>query len=141
MFKKILWATDGSEAADHALRYVEALAKEDGASVQVLHVVEFLTGGKGAVPLNADQPETQAKLEQQVAQLNSGGVDAKLEVVHGHQRIAAHAIAEAAQENGADVIVVGTRGHTRLGTLITGSVTQRVLQLASCPVLAVPDHD
>jgi nucleotide-binding universal stress UspA family protein len=39
---------------------------------------------------------------------------------------------------GADVVVVGTRGHTAIGGLLLGSVTQRLLHVAPCPVLAVP---
>ena len=51
---------------------------------------------------------------------------------------AAHTIAEEAKEAGADLIVVGTRGHTALAGLLLGSVTQRLLHIAPCPVLAVP---
>lgn len=141
MFKKILWATDGSEAADKALPYVKTLAKEGGASVDVVHVIEHLLGPRaGGDPLNVDEPEVRARLEQQVAELSSEGVQAELKVVEGHQRIAAHAIADAAKESGADVIVVGTRGHTAVGSLVLGSVTQRLLHIAPCAVLAVPDH-
>lgn len=51
---------------------------------------------------------------------------------------AAHSIAEAAEGAQADVIVVGTRGQTPLGGLLLGSVTQRLLHIAPCPVLVVP---
>jgi nucleotide-binding universal stress UspA family protein len=59
-------------------------------------------------------------------------------LVSCHSGVAAHAIAEAAEKDGADLIVVGTRGHSALGGLLRGSVTQRLLHLAPCPVLAVP---
>lgn len=47
-------------------------------------------------------------------------------------------IAERARELGADAIVVGTRGHGPVAGLLLGSVTQRLLHIAECPVLAVP---
>ena len=141
MFKKIVWATDGSDAADKALLYVEGLAKQDSASVEVVHVVEYLVGGHLVEPLQVDEPELQQKFEQQVEQLKSAGIDAQLKVVPGLQRVAAHAIAETAQEDGADLIVVGTHGHSALGSLMLGSVTQRLLHIAHCPVFAVPVHD
>ena len=138
MFNKIIWATDGSDSADKALPVVQRLASEGGASVEVVHVVEHLVGpGAGGEPLHADEPEIKAKLEKQVEGL---GGNATLNVVAGRQRIAAHAIAEAAKEAGADLIVVGTRGHTAVGSLVLGSVTQRLLHIAPCAVLAVPDH-
>ena len=48
-------------------------------------------------------------------------------------------IADAAREVDADVIVVGTRGHAPIAGLLLGSVTQRLLHIAPCPVLSVPD--
>jgi nucleotide-binding universal stress UspA family protein len=50
----------------------------------------------------------------------------------------AHSIAEIAAKADADLIVVGTRGHSAVGGLLVGSVTQRLLQIADQPVLAVP---
>jgi nucleotide-binding universal stress UspA family protein len=51
----------------------------------------------------------------------------------------AHVIADAAAKESADVIVTGTRGHTALAGVFLGSVAQRLLHLAGCPVLVVPD--
>jgi nucleotide-binding universal stress UspA family protein len=47
-------------------------------------------------------------------------------------------IVDVAREVDADLIIVGTRGHTPMVELLLGSVTQRLLHIATCPVLAVP---
>ena len=78
-----------------------------------------------------------AKIKRQVAELADGGVKAAVQMVTARAGGAAHAIADVARHEGADVIVVGTRGHTVLSGLLLGSVTQRLLHIAPCPVLAV----
>jgi nucleotide-binding universal stress UspA family protein len=50
-------------------------------------------------------------------------------------------IADAAADAGADLIVAGARGHTKLPGFVLGSVTHRLLQIATCPVLTVPPAD
>ena len=97
MFKKILWATDGTERADLALPYVERLGKEGDASIEALHVVEYLVGGKSAEPAFADEPELKQRLERQVEQLKAAGIDARLHIVSGVNRNPAFAIADEAK--------------------------------------------
>jgi nucleotide-binding universal stress UspA family protein len=138
MFNTIVWATDGSQAADEALPYVKTLAGT-GASVVVVHAVEsFVTGYSAGLPEFGDEDELKAKIERQVEQLRSEGVSADTTILHAHAMRPAHLIAEAARDAGADVVVVGTRGHTPLGGLLLGGVTQRLLHTAPCPVFAVP---
>ncbi len=140
MFKKIIWATDGSESADRAFDVVKSLAAQDGATLLVVHSVEELAGpgGRGAVTENADEDERQVKIDAQAKDLAAQGVNASVKVVQGGVSGAAHTLARVAEEEGADLIVVGTRGHTALAGLLLGSVTQRLLHIAPCPVLVVP---
>jgi nucleotide-binding universal stress UspA family protein len=138
MFKTVVWATDGSEAADLALPFVKSLATEGGAAIVVVHVEETFVGRAGGYPVRADAPDIVAKIESQVEELSGAGVNARRLMLSGHAGGAAHRIAEAAQEVGADLIVVGTRGHTAFAGLLLGSVTQRLLHVAPCPVLAIP---
>jgi nucleotide-binding universal stress UspA family protein len=138
MFKTIVWATDGSDNSDRALPYVKELAEAKGAKVVVAHCRELLTGRAAGVPVLADEPELLVKIRRQVKELQAVGIDAELEVVTASGTGAAHVVAEIAAEAGADVIIVGTRGQSALVGLLVGSVTQRLLHLAHCPVLAVP---
>jgi nucleotide-binding universal stress UspA family protein len=140
MFNKILWATDGSEPADWALPYVRGLALEHNASVVLVHVEQISVGvAAGAYPLYAAEEEIKAKITKQATGLVEAGIEATVKFGRCTTTSeAAHAIAEAAEAVRADLIVVGTRGHTALGGLLLGSVTQRLLHIAHCPVLAVP---
>jgi nucleotide-binding universal stress UspA family protein len=140
MFKRVVWATDGSDDADRALPQAKAFAAEGGGTLLVVHCEEMTLPGKGggSFPRNANEDELQEKIERQVADLSNEGVPASLHLVKSQVGGAAHAIAEVATEEQADVIVVGTRGHTVLGGLLVGSVAQRILHIAPCPVLVVP---
>jgi nucleotide-binding universal stress UspA family protein len=143
MYKKVMWATDGSEAADRAMEHAKALALEGGGSVTVVYCTEYTLPGKGggSYPIHANDAEMQQKIERQVAALSTNGTTATLERTRSKVGGAAHAIAELAVQDHADVIVVGTRGRTPLAGLLLGGVTQRLVHIAPCPVLAVPpDH-
>ena len=81
MFKTIVWANDGSESAEKALPLVKALAKEGGATVTIVHVVERVEGiGAVGIPHRADEPEVQAQLQKLAAALTEEGINATLEV-------------------------------------------------------------
>jgi nucleotide-binding universal stress UspA family protein len=142
MFKKVVWATDGSDAADQALPVARTLAADGGGELLVVHCVELTVPGKaaGIYPIHADEGDLKAKIERQVAELAAGGVPARLQTTGATVGRAAQAIADATREQQGEVIVVGTRGHTALGGLLLGSVTQRLLHLGGCPVLAVPTN-
>ena len=143
MYKKVIWATDGSEAADRALPQAKMIASESGAPLVVVYCEEFTMPGKGggSLPVHANEQELQAKIARQVAELSSDGVKATLESTRSQGGGAAHSIADIAEREHADLIVIGTRGHTPLAGLLLGSVTQRLLHIAPCPVLAVPARD
>jgi nucleotide-binding universal stress UspA family protein len=140
MFKKILWATDGSEAADLALPVVKELAAIDGGQVVVFHSDVRMVGPHSyGYPAHVNESELKEKIRQQAEDLGDAGIDAAVDIVATNTiGGAAHDIADAAARHEADVILVGSRGHTPIAGLLLGSVTQRLLHLASCPVMVVP---
>jgi nucleotide-binding universal stress UspA family protein len=137
MFKTIIWATDGSAAANAALPYAKALL-EPGGKLIVVHTNEVFVGRAGGYPVLADETELEDRIRHQVDELLLEGVDASFKLVTGMYADPAHTIADLAREVGADSIVVGTRGHSTIAGLLVGSVTHRLLHIAPCPVLAVP---
>ncbi|HEY2372118.1 MAG TPA: universal stress protein [Gaiellaceae bacterium] len=141
MFKTILWATDGSANADRALPVAKELAETKGGKLVVAHCRELLPGRAAGAPVNADEDELLAKIRKQAAELESAGIDIRVEVVTSTGTNAARVTADLAREHEADVIVIGTRGHSPLVGALLGSVTQRLLHIAPCPVLAVPSGE
>jgi nucleotide-binding universal stress UspA family protein len=139
MFTNIMWATDGSENADRALEYASEIVRGENAELHVAHVVEKIVGGRVAGQnARLDEPTIEAKIESQAATVAQTGIKTTL---HRHVGPAAHIgkqLAQVARDSGADLIVVGTRGHSPLAELMLGGVTQQLLHVASCPVLAVP---
>lgn len=140
MFKKVVWATDGSEAADQALTFARTLAAEGDGQLVVVHCNELTLPGKagGRFSRFANEDELKAKIRRQASDLERDGVPTTFKAATANVGEAPHVIADAAREEHADVIVVGTRGHTALAGLLLGSVVQRLLHITAVPVLAVP---
>ena len=137
MFGTIVLALDGSQSSDRALEYAAALAGQHGSTVHAVHVVEIMAG-RGGGPVHLDADELKEKVRRQVAELGERGVTADIEFHSVMTGGPAHVVADVARRVDADVIVTGTRGHTALAGMLLGSVTQRLLHLASCPVLVIP---
>jgi nucleotide-binding universal stress UspA family protein len=138
MFNVILVATDGSEAGDRAMSVARELAVEQGARLLVVHVDEMVIH-EGA-RLQEARKAIHRKIRDQVSRLQGDGLDAQFELLHMTITSPAHAIADAAAGM-ADLIVVGNVGSGPLKGLLLGSVAHRMLQIAPCPVLVVPNED
>ena len=139
MFKSIVWANDGSEVAQQALPLVKQLAQEGGRTITIVHVVERVEGSGGVGPTRrVDEPQVQRQLEQLTAELEKEGFAASLYISADVGARPAHEISETARRQQADLIVVGSQGHTMISGLLLGSVAYRLLHLAPCPVLVVP---
>ncbi len=139
MFTTIVWATDGSENAARALPYAQALATGEGAMLVAVHIVQETadTNAERSSVAEGGTQDARESLRRLVDELSQDGLNAILKLVDLVGPQPAQGIADIAAEVGADVIVIGTRGHSAIGGLI-GSVTQRLIQIAPCPVLSVP---
>ncbi len=138
MSSKIVVGVDGSDWSDRALAAAAEIAKRDGASLVLCHVVERIAAKGDMAPLHADEPELKEAIEKRAAELREEGIDAEVRMEAIILGGPARSIADVAEEVGADLVVVGTRGRSALGGAILGSVTQKLLHLVSCPVLCVP---
>jgi nucleotide-binding universal stress UspA family protein len=141
MFETIIWATDGSDTADRALPYAKALADGPGHRLIAVHCKETYSGRGGGWPVLADEDEIQDKIRRQVAEADDESLDVSLRIITAAAPGAPHKIADLARELDADAIVVGTRGHSPAAGVLLGSLTQRLLHIAPCPVVAVPPSD
>jgi nucleotide-binding universal stress UspA family protein len=138
MFETIVLAVDGSQPSDRAVDYAGRLAKESGSRIVAVHVKEIMAG-RAAGPVHVDEDEILGRVRGQIKQFNDDGIKAELQVTTSMTGGPAHIIADAAEKESADIIVTGTRGHTALAGAFLGSVAQRLLHVAPCPVLVVPD--
>ena len=139
----ILHPTDFSLASRPAFARAIAEARADGAELLLVHVLSPVT------PFVVDEyipPQTyaevqrsmeaygQKQLDKLVAKAKAAGVRVRALLLEG---TTAEAIVRIARSKRADVIVIGTHGRTGLGRLLMGSVAQRVVGTAPCPVLTV----
>ena len=142
-FKTILVATDFSQTSEHALEYARALATSFGGTLHLLHVVPDpviasawseayaydLTGLGERLRLDAER-----QLAEKVQTIRD--VVVTTEALVGRP---AAIIGLTAAERGADLIVMGTHGRSGVTHFIMGSVAERVVRSAPCPVLTVRD--
>jgi nucleotide-binding universal stress UspA family protein len=141
MIQKILFATDFSDGSKPALAHAELLALATHAELLVLHVREefpFVSAdGVGYVPHELDVQQgaaVAALLDEQTAELQKRGVSCRGLSVLGSPHLR---IANVAEQEQVDMIVIGTHGRNVLGRVLLGSVAERVSRTANVPVLVV----
>lgn len=144
--KKILCPIDFSDSSRAALDYGLSLAKQLGGEVRLVHVYSnpaYVMPMEGYMGPTADllsdlRKQLETQLQQWREEATQGGVQVDTELCEGvpYQRIV-----DIAKDWPADLIVIGTHGRTGLSHLLLGSVAERVVRLAGCPVLTVRHGD
>lgn len=143
--KTILVPTDFGEASDCAVEYALELAKALGSEIVLLHAFEIPAVGfpDGALIATAEMTNrvlegAQVGLDRQVAQYEGRGVAMRSVIKQGD---AWRSVVGTAEELGADLIVMGTHGRKGLPRALLGSVAEKVVRTAHCPVLTIHKGD
>ncbi len=141
--KRILVPVDFSECSRKGLQYALAFARQFQAEVSLLHVVpDVIAEPRFSVPApdlqHALLEEGRRELDEEIQAHAPQASGLKPLVRKG---VPFQEIVQAAEELGADLIVVGTHGRTGLKHVLLGSTAERVVRHASCPVLVVREHE
>jgi nucleotide-binding universal stress UspA family protein len=135
----ILVPTDFSEYADYALDYAIELAKTLQARLTVLYVFHLSSLALGEAPpavladtLEAMETHAQHQTQMALARVQEAGLQGDSAIVEG---IPFQMIIDTAESQDIDLIVMGTHGRTGLTHALMGSVAEKVVRLAPCPVL------
>lgn len=137
MFAKILVAIDDFNLSQDTLNVVKGIATEGVTEVHALHCrVRELSGYSWYARENRKQAAFQA--EAAVFDLRMAGLAAGADVRFAIVDRVAEAILDEAKEFGADLIVLGSPRRREFTARMFGSITQRVIQRAACPVLVAP---
>ena len=134
--KKILFPTDFSTCSDAGLKYATSLARDMGATLLIVHVEEPpIAYGGGEFYYGMPDPDDVA-LREMLSQVKPGddAVPCERRLIVGDP---AEAIVDLAEDEGVDMIVMGTHGRTGVRRLLMGSIAERIVRTASCPVLTI----
>lgn len=142
LFSKILVAYDGSKASNKALdRAIEVAKASPDTQLNIIHAFDFprVFIGEGLAPLpasvNKDYYDLAVQLTEDVkSRVSDKGVQAQVEMIQGSP---AAVILDYAEEKGADVIFIGSRGLGGIREFVLGSVSHNVVQHAKIPVLII----
>ena len=142
--RQIMVATDGSSGADRAVDFAAELAKTTGCALSIVTIGGNLSGEELRQLAHIAGDTIGDTLDSLSAQILAHARDRARQVgvseIHTHPGWgdAATAIIDAAKREHADAIVIGRRGRGQLAGLLLGSVSQKLVSLAACPVIVVP---
>ncbi len=139
--RRIVCPTDFSVTARRAVDYAAEMARSFGAELVLLHVIPELNyplrsfGMASSFPHLREELHTRAKESlEQLASAIPGGLTIRTELRDGESH---EQILECAKTEQADLIVIGTHGHTGIKHALLGSTAEKIVRLSTCPVLTV----
>jgi universal stress protein A len=133
-FDKIVCPVDFDQNSLLALRLATELAQERGATLYLLHVVAVPPGPEVALPFGKMETAARTRLEKLAREKIGGKADYEIDVLMGDPGVE---ILQLARRLRADLIVMATHGRRGLRHIVLGSVAERVVREAPCPVLTV----
>ena len=142
--KKILYPTDFSKHSLAALPYARDMAEKFSADLHVLHVVDsayqyWMAGGEDTAPVVMSENELTESAQQQMddfieKNLSDYKEQITVKLIPGKPFLE---IIHYARDQGIDMIVIATHGYGALTSMLIGSVTEKVLRKAPCPVMTI----
>lgn len=137
--QRVMLATDLATVSDRAADEAIELAVGHGAELLVLSVIDpgglRLPGGRFLRRIDEERSRVVAGAQAIVARAQQAGIRATFLVWEGDP---VNSIVSASSSERSDVIVLGSHGRGRVGRLVLGSISTRVVELADCEVLVVP---
>jgi nucleotide-binding universal stress UspA family protein len=143
--KKVLCPIDHSDCSKEALKYAVSLAMKDEAKLLLLHVIDMRSFSEGLDAMSKPLPDEETLEQLRVKLLDCipeeirDDMDVEAIVTQG---IPFAEIISVAKEKEIDMIVIGSHGRTGISHMMLGSVSEKVIRKAPCPVLTVrqPGH-
>jgi universal stress protein A len=143
--KNILCPIDHSDCSKEALKYAVSFAMKDEAKLYLLHVIDIRSFDESMEVMDVQMPDD----EETIKKLKTKLLECVPEEIRSDMQIEALVvrgvpfaeIISIAKKNKADMIVMGTHGRTGLAHIMIGSVSEKVVRKAHCPVLTVRQSD
>lgn len=134
---RIFLPIDGSEHSQRAIAKASELAKLSGGEIRVFHFQDRELTKSGVVMSLETSADAKELVDSVIAGLQGAGIKVSGETRAGLHGGAAKAIVDEANDFGAELIVMGSRGLSDFQGLLVGSVAHKVVHFAHCPVLVV----
>jgi nucleotide-binding universal stress UspA family protein len=147
MFKHVLLPTDGSDFANAALKRGAEFAKSINAKISIVYVTPpWDVAAPAEVVMSFPAEEVRQNMEKAAAETLAAAkatvasfADGEVKTVHIADKHPAEGVLAAAEENGCDIVVLGSHGRRGLSKLLLGSTAQEILTRAHLPVLVLRD--